>query len=51
LAIARAIRDRDPEAASAAMAAHLRTALDRLNAVFAGDARAAEGRSATTRQG
>ena len=51
LAIARAIRDRDPEAASAAMVAHLRTALDRLNAVFAGDARAAEGRSATTRQG
>jgi DNA-binding GntR family transcriptional regulator len=51
LAIARAIRDRDPEAASAAMVAHLRTALDRLNAVFAGDPRAAEGRSATTRQG
>ena len=50
LAIARAIRDRDPEAASAAMATHLRTALDRLNAVFAGGPRAAEARSATSRQ-
>jgi DNA-binding GntR family transcriptional regulator len=51
LAIARAIRDRDPEAASTAMVTHLRTALDRLNAVFAGDALAAEGRSATPGQG
>jgi DNA-binding GntR family transcriptional regulator len=51
LAIARAIRDRDPEAASAAMVAHLRTALDRLNAVFAGDPRPADGSSATSRQG
>ena len=50
LAIARAIRDRDPEAAHAAMMAHLRTALDRLNAVFAGGPRAAEARSATSRQ-
>jgi DNA-binding GntR family transcriptional regulator len=51
LAIARAIRNRDPEAASAAMVTHLQTALNRLNAVFAGDARAAEGANATTWQG
>jgi DNA-binding GntR family transcriptional regulator len=50
LAIARAIVDRDPEAAAAAMTTHLRTALDRLNAVFAGgtgtagDARPGTGR-------
>lgn len=51
LAIARAIKDRDPEAASAAMVTHLRAALDRLNAIFAGDTRAAERTSATTGHG
>ena len=51
LAIARAIRDRDPETASTAMVTHLGTALDRLNAVFAGDVRDAKGGGATTRQG
>jgi len=51
LAIARAIRDRDPEAANAAMVTHLRTALDRLHAVFADDPRAAEGRSTIPGQG
>ena len=49
VAIARAISDRDPDAASTAMATHLRTAMDRLDAVFAGDARAADGTA--TRQG
>lgn len=37
LAIARAIRNRDPEVASEAMATHLRTALERLNAALATD--------------
>jgi len=43
--MARAIRNRDSDAASAAMVTHLRTALDRPNAVFAGDAWTADGAS------
>lgn len=45
LAMARAIRNRDSDAAGAPVVTHLRTASDRLNAVFAGDALTADGAS------